>query len=153
VRVRRRRVAPAPLSKGFLPDPVDPYGAGSLDAFDQTEFFQPSGTAGLSGVGYIYIPEACRSEDCRLHVAFHGCRQNADAQGNERIHDDFVRHAGYYRWAAANRIVVLYPQAIEAAGNTRACWDFWGYSGDGWRTREGVQMRAVGSMIERLLNR
>ncbi len=139
--------------EGFFPNPVDPHGAGSLLAFDQTEFFQPSQTAGLSGVGYIYIPDACRSQDCRLHVAFHGCRQNADAQGDERVHDDFVRDAGHNRWAAANRIIVLYPQATEAEGNPRVCWDFWGYSGDGWRTREGVQMRAVASMVELLLGR
>jgi poly(3-hydroxybutyrate) depolymerase len=139
--------------EGYLPNPIDPHDAGSLHAFDQSEFFQPSQTAGLSGVGYIYIPDACRSEGCRLHVAFHGCRQNTDAQGDERVHDDFVRDAGYNRWAGANRIVVLYPQATEAAGNPRACWDFWGYSGDGWRTREGIQMRAVASMVERLIGR
>ncbi len=139
--------------ESFIAEPVDPHEAGSLHAFDQTEFFQPSRVAGLSGVGYLYIPEACRSEECRLHVAFHGCRQNVDAQGVERVHDDFVRDAGYNRWAGANRIVVLYPQATEAAGNPRACWDFWGYSGGGWRTREGIQMRAVASMIERLLDR
>ena len=63
-----------------------------------------------------------------------------------------MRDAGYNRWAAANRIVVFYPQATETTGNP-ACWDFWGYSGEGWRTREGVQMRAVGSMIERLIER
>jgi poly(3-hydroxybutyrate) depolymerase len=139
--------------EGFLPEPVDPHHAGSLRAFDQTGFFQHSRTAGLSGVGYIYVPDVCRSGACRLHVAFHGCRQNADAQGANRIHDDFVRDAGYNRWAGANRIVVLYPQATEAAGNPRACWDFWGYSGTLWRTRDGVQMHAVRSMIERLLGR
>lgn len=138
---------------GFVPAAADAHDAGSLHAFDQTEFFQPSRTAGLSGVGYIYIPEACRSEECRLHVAFHGCRQNVDAQDDERIHDDFVRDAGYNRWGGANRIVVLYPQATEAAGNPRACWDFWGYSGRGWRTRDGIQMRAAWSMVERLLDR
>jgi poly(3-hydroxybutyrate) depolymerase len=139
--------------EGFLPEPVDAHDAGSLHVFDQTEFFEPSRPAGLSGVGYIYIPDACQTELCRLHVAFHGCRQNADAQGGDRIHDDFLRHAGYNRWAGANRIVVLYPQATEAAGNPQACWDFWGYSGEGWRTREGIQMRAARSMIERLLER
>lgn len=133
--------------------PVDAHDAGSLHAFDQTEFFRASRTAGLSGVGYLYVPEACHSDECRLHVAFHGCRQNADAQADDRIHDDFVRDAGYNRWAAPNRIVVLYPQATAAAGNPRACLDFWGFSGDGWRTRDGVQMRAVAAMIERLLGR
>jgi poly(3-hydroxybutyrate) depolymerase len=139
--------------EGFRLEPVDPHRAGNLHAFDQTAFFQPTERAGLSGVGYIYVPDACRSEECRLHVAFHGCRQNADARGDERVHDDFVRDAGYNRWAVANRIVVLYPQATEAAGNPRACWDFWGYSGGGWRTRDGIQMRAVRSMLERLIER
>jgi poly(3-hydroxybutyrate) depolymerase len=88
---------------------------------------------------------------CRLHVAFHGCRQYADAQGAERIHDDFVRDAGYNRWAAEAKVVVLYPQATETAGNPNGCWDFWGFSGPGWRTREGAQMRAVRAMIDRLL--
>jgi poly(3-hydroxybutyrate) depolymerase len=136
----------------FRPEPVDPHGSGNLNAFDQRAFFQPAPTAGLSGVGYIYVPDACRSEECRLHVALHGCRQNTDAQGDDRIHDDFVRDAGYNRWAAANRIVVLYPQTTEADGNPRACWDFWGYSGDRWRSRDGVQMRALAAMIERLLD-
>jgi hypothetical protein len=137
--------------QGFAKLPLDPHNAGSLHAFDQTAFFQPSRTAGLSGIGYIYIPDACSVGECRLQVAFHGCRQNADAQGDERVHDDFVRDAGYNRWAAANRIVLLYPQATETEGNPRACWDFWGYSGDRWKTRDGVQMRAVQSMVERLL--
>lgn len=129
----------------------DAHGAGTLFAFDQAEFFHASSTAGLSAVGYLYVPDDCRSGTCRLHVAFHGCRQNADAQGEDRIHDDFIRDAGYNRWAAGNRIVVLYPQATVAAGNPRACWDFWGYSGDGWRSREGVQMQAVAAMVGHLL--
>jgi poly(3-hydroxybutyrate) depolymerase len=137
--------------EGFLEVPVDPHDAGMLHAFNQAGFFRRSRTSGLSEVGYIYVPDACLSEECRLHVAFHGCRQNADAQGDGRIHDDFIRDAGYNRWAAVNRIVVLYPQATEAESNPRACWDFWGYSGDGWRSREGVQMRAVAAVIQRLL--
>ena len=136
-----------------LQGPADAHEAGRLQAFDQTEYFQAAPTAGLSGVGYVYVPDACRAEVCLLHVAFHGCRQNADAQGEDRIHDDFVRDAGYNRWAAANRIVVLYPQATAAVGNPRACWDFWGYSGDGWRHRDGVQMQAIAAIIARLLDR
>ena len=138
--------------EAVLQGPVDPHGAGRLHAFDQAEFFEGSLTAGLSGVGYLYVPDACRSEGCKLHVAFHGCRQNVDAQGADRIHDDFVRDAGYNRWAAANRIVILYPQATAAVGNPRACWDFWGYSGDELRTRDGIQMKTVAAIIERLLD-
>jgi poly(3-hydroxybutyrate) depolymerase len=137
--------------EGFRDEPADPHDAGTLSAFSQTEFFDAGNrSGGLSGVGYIYVPTACREASCRLHVAFHGCRQNADAQGPERVHDDFVRDAGYNGWAAANRIVVLYPQATASAGNPNACWDFWGYSGAEYRDREGVQMRAVRAMISRL---
>jgi poly(3-hydroxybutyrate) depolymerase len=140
--------------EGFRDDPADPHEAGPLAAFSQTEFFdERSQSGGLSEVGYIYVPSTCREADCRLHVTFHGCRQNADAQGPERVHDDFVRGAGYNRWAAANRIVVLYPQATASPGNPNACWDFWGYSGADYRDRSGHQMGAVLAMMTRLLSK
>jgi len=138
--------------EGFAGTPADPHAAGTLAGFDQTEFFdRRAPMAGLASVGYLYVPAACLGGGCRLHVAFHGCRQNADARGADRAHDDFVRDAGYNRWAAANRIVVLYPQATEAAVNPKRCWDFWGYSGTEYRTRLGPQMRAVRGMVDRLL--
>jgi len=138
--------------EGFNGAAADPHAAGTLAAFDQAEFFGRGGaTAGLSGVGYVYVPAACAGGGCRLHVAFHGCRQNVDARGADRAHDDFVRDAGYNRWAAANRIVVLYPQATESALNPNRCWDFWGYTGLDYRTRSGPQMRAVKGMVDRLL--
>ena len=139
--------------EGFNGAPADPHAAGTLFPFDQTEFFdrRDEGT-GLSGVGYVYVPTACqRGGGCRLHVAFHGCRQNVDARGADRVNDDFVRDAGYNRWAAANRIVVLYPQTTASAPNPNRCWDFWGYTGSDYRTRRGPQMRAVKGMVDRLL--
>jgi hypothetical protein len=139
--------------EGFNGSPADPHAAGTLFPFDQTEFFdrRDEGT-GLSGVGYVYVPTACqRGGGCRLHVAFHGCRQNVDARGADRVNDDFVRDAGYNRWAAANRIVVLYPQTTASAPNPNRCWDFWGYTGSDYRTRRGPQMRAVKGMVDRLL--
>src|SRR4051812_8522539 len=53
----------------------------------------------LSRVGYLYVPTSCAAAQCRLHVAFHGCRQDLAS-----IHDDFIRDAGYNRWAASNGI-------------------------------------------------
>jgi poly(3-hydroxybutyrate) depolymerase len=134
-----------------LAPPVDQHAAGRLIAFDQTDFFMPSDRIGLSGVGYLYLPDACATATCRLHVAFHGCRQYADDQGEARVHDDFVRDAGYNRWAAANRIAVLYPQATATDDNPNGCWDFWGYSGPDWRRADGPQMGAVRAMIDALV--
>jgi poly(3-hydroxybutyrate) depolymerase len=137
---------------GFNAMSADAHAAGTLAPFDQTEFFdRRDPTASLGGVGYVYIPTTCLAGGCRLHVAFHGCRQNVDARGQDRVNDDFIRDAGYNRWAAANRIVVLYPQTTASALNPKRCWDFWGYTGLDYRTRRGTQIRAVKGMIDRLL--
>jgi hypothetical protein len=132
----------------FKPASDDPHRDGSLVAFDQSEFFNAADeSVSLHGVGYLYVPASCAAEQCRLHVAFHGCNQNVDS-----VYDDFIRDAGYDRWAASNRIVVLYPQTKASAGNPNRCWDFWGYSGSKYYTRNGPQMRAVKAMIDRLID-
>ena len=109
--------------------------------------------ASLANEGYAFVPASCRSGGCRIHVAFHGCRQNAGEIGRR-----FVNGAGYNGWAASNRIIVLYPQTVRRYGfalgslkwqfNPKGCWDWWGYAGADYHTRDGVQMRAIRAMIE-----
>jgi predicted peptidase len=131
----------------FKPASDDPHRDGPLVTFDQSEFFDSTDeSTSLHGVGYLYVPASCAAEQCRLHVAFHGCNQNVDS-----VYDDFIRDAGYNRWAASNNIVVLYPQTKASAANPNRCWDFWGYSGLSYYTRDGPQMRAVKFMVDRLL--
>ena len=125
--------------------PENAHDSGSLTAFDQTGFFDDAASS-LAAAGFVYVPDACRGQSCRLHVAFHGCRQTVEA-----VHDDFMRDAGFNGWAAASRVVVLYPQVVDSPANPNGCWDFWGYSGDDYRTRDGKQMRAVKAMIDRML--
>jgi len=121
--------------------------SGRLVPFDQ----QPFGDRNLSldEAGYVYIPKVCETGICRVHVAFHGCRQGA-----VEVKEQFVREAGYNRWADTNRLIVLYPQAIARSSwsqfNPRGCWDWWGYSGPDYHTRNGGQIRAVKAMLERL---
>jgi len=122
---------------------------GALVRFDQAPFAGGDAAAiGLAAEGFAYIPRSCRSGRCRVHVAFHGCHQNAESVGER-----FVREAGYNRWADANRLIVLYPQTAASSFplfNPRACWDWWGYTGALYATRDGAQIRAVWAMIERL---
>jgi hypothetical protein len=119
---------------------------GRLLAFDQTPYAKG---AGMDDIGYLYLPKACDAGGCRVHVAFHGCRQNARAVG-----ESFVRDAGYNRWADTNRLIVLYPQAASSwspfAYNPRGCWDWWGYTDARYHTKEGAQIRAVKAMLDRL---
>jgi len=126
-------------------DPPSATAGGRLAAFDQTPF----AGAGMDDEGYVFIPKNCDAGGCRVHVAFHGCRQNAHAVGER-----FVREAGYNRWAETNRLIVLYPQAAASYSvflfNPRGCWDWWGYTGANYHTREGAQIRAVKAMLDRL---
>lgn len=135
---------------------------GTIVEFDQNEFL-PDGNAyahSLRDTGYAYIPKSCESSACRVHIALHGCRQSAGYVG-----DAFYRHAGYNRWADTNGIIVLYPQTIPRDGwswpgwyfwninyvaNPLGCWDWWGYDSDDYHTKNGPQIRAIKSMVERL---
>ena len=128
---------------------------GRLIVFDQTEFTSDAYSISLADNGYAYVPRSCETAQCRVHVAFHGCRQNADAVGAA-----FVRESGFNRWADSNRIIVLYPQTISRYGfggwpmsfvlNPNGCWDWWGYTGPVYHTRNGAQIRAIQAMLARL---
>jgi hypothetical protein len=130
--------------------------SGRLLVFDQKEFSKGNARAlSMDDTGYAYVPKACEAGQCRVHVALHGCRQGAGEIGER-----FVREAGYNRWADVNRLVVLYPQVVARYGwafdsasfiwNPRGCWDWWGYTGALYHTKEGPQIRALKAMLDRL---
>lgn len=141
--------------------PPDAWSADSLFSFDQTAFFDDSDpSASLGATGHVYVPERCRAgEPCPVHVAFHGCRQTealtrAACEGGDCPLRLFFEDAGYNPWAERHGLVILYPQATawggatEADKNPRACWDWWGYSGEAYATRDGKQVRAVKAMVD-----
>ena len=127
---------------------------GEIITFDQRPYINGSAIdASMGDEGYAFVPKACHSGGCKVHVAFHGCRQSAGEVGRR-----FIDGAGYNGWAASNRIIVLYPQTTARAGlafgsmkmilNPKGCWDWWGYTGSDYHTRNGVQVRAVRAMID-----
>ena len=135
---------------------------GRLVQFDQTPFLQANRflwTSGMDSSGWAFIPTACaRGEACRVHVALHGCRQGQNYLPLHPVPGDgiyygttFVRNAGYDKWAAANHIVVLYPQAVSIPDrNPNGCWDWWGYTDSNFATRQGVQLAAIRAMVGQL---
>ena len=117
---------------------------GSLVEFDQTAFATGHG---LGTTGWAYVPKSCAAgTSCRLHVALHGCKQNTTDVGQE-----FVRNAGYNRWADTNSIVVLYPQTGKGA--TNSCWDWWGYDDANHAKKSAPQMTAIMAMVNALSQR
>ena len=126
---------------------------GRLLRFDQNAYADRDASAiSMDETGFAYLPKTCAAERCRIHVAFHGCRQGA-AEIGER----FVREAGYNRWADTNRLIVLYPQATKRYSpftfNPRGCWDWWGYTDAAYPTKSGVQIRAIWAMVNRLTSK
>jgi poly(3-hydroxybutyrate) depolymerase len=124
--------------------------SGQLIRFDQNVYAGGNAKAiAMDEAGFAYVPQRCASERCRIHVVFHGCRQGATEVGEQ-----FVREAGYNRWADTNALIVLYPQVIKRYNpfvfNPRGCWDWWGYTGALYHTKDGAQIRAVQRMVDRL---
>lgn len=135
---------------GHLAPPAPGAASGRLIEFDQRPFIVGGQRAsGLATTGFVFVPQVCEAgAACRVHIAFHGCRQNAATIGRA-----FVEQAGYNPWAAANRIIVLYPQTDSTWGapfNPKGCWDWWGYTGRDYAGRDGRQVRAVRAMLDRL---
>jgi poly(3-hydroxybutyrate) depolymerase len=121
---------------------------GQLQAFDQDALRPEGADAYLASTGYLYSPPDCvAGKRCGLLVVFHGCKQDADAVGKALVND-----AGFNRWADAYDVAVLYPQtrASFAPLNPQACWDWWGYSGADYDTRQGVQLRWLVNAVHAL---
>jgi poly(3-hydroxybutyrate) depolymerase len=122
--------------------------AGELRRFDQWPQWPDDADPQLADEGFVYIPAACAAgERCGLLTVFHGCEQNAESVGER-----FVREAGFSRWADRYSVVVLYPQtrASFVPLNPKGCWDWWGYTGAGYDTRRGAQIRWLDAALTAL---
>jgi poly(3-hydroxybutyrate) depolymerase len=127
--------------------------AGRLLEFDQAQYLADPTTHGMAASGFLYIPAACDvsggsgGQGCKLHVAFHGCKQDARSIG-----DQFILNTGYLPWADSNRILLLFPQAapVFPLANPNACWDWFNYDDANFARKNGRQMAAVKAMVDRL---
>ena len=80
----------------------------SIKSFDQNRYTGRHIADALSicDEGYAFVPAACeQGAACRVHIALHGCKQDAGTIG--RL---FIEQTRYNAWADANGIIVLYPQ-------------------------------------------
>ncbi len=120
--------------------------SGDFLVFDQASFTRDLTNHGLSDLGIAYVPKVCSAAaGCRVHIAFHGCGQNRTFVGEAFAHD-----SGFARWADTNKLIVLFPQTATTPINPQGCWDWWGYTGRDYLTRNGPQIVAVQRMLERL---
>lgn len=122
---------------------------GSYVQFDQNAFCSGNCAAiSMDSTAWLYVPDNCAAQTCKLVVALHGC-----GQGQASIGNTFVQQAGINEWADNNNILVLYPQAIASAAqprNPEGCWDWWGYTGSDYALKSAPQMSAIMAMVNRL---
>jgi poly(3-hydroxybutyrate) depolymerase len=112
--------------------------------FAQSDYAQPD--ALLADAGTAYVPAACHAQPrCRVHIVFHGCKQSQAEAGSA-----VVRDTGYADWAETNNLIIIFPQAAPSPLNPMTCWDWWGYTGRSFLTREAPQIKAVAAMLSRL---
>lgn len=142
----------ATLGRSNLTAPVsDASAAGSILQFSQDDFVSGGASSISFGpTGYMYVPDACKTTQCGLHIAFHGCQQTIADIGEE-----FITEAHLNEWAASNNLVVLYPQAQKSylmPSNPEGCFDWWGYTTSNFLYKTGPQMQAVWSMVQTLTN-
>ncbi|WP_175749411.1 extracellular catalytic domain type 2 short-chain-length polyhydroxyalkanoate depolymerase [Burkholderia pyrrocinia] len=122
---------------------------GRIVPFSQREF--AASATGMADTGFVYVPKSCdQGAACKVHVAFHGCKQSAAVVG-----DDFYEKTNYNYWADTNNILVLYPQvnASTIPFNPQGCWDWFGYTGPDYAVKSGSQLTAVNAMVGRLLSK
>ena len=145
--------------------PASPKSKGRFIEFDQRGYI-PAGAvggfswrSGLDSTGWLYVPNSCANgEPCRLHIALHGCKQGQSylpltppPGGGLYNGTTFVKNTRYDRWADNNHLVILYPQAVSIPLlNPNGCWDWWGYSGTDYATRNGVQIQTLKAMVDQL---
>ncbi|WP_290609906.1 PHB depolymerase family esterase [Arsukibacterium sp. UBA3155] len=101
----------------------------------------------LAKTGFAYVPKRCEAgEPCRLHISFHGCKQHVAA-----VDDAYLTQTGLNEYADSNDLVILYPQAAASAFNPHGCWDWWGYTGDDYISKQAPQLQAVMLLVEQLM--
>ena len=115
-------------------------------SFDQSEFIF-GGLTSLDSVGFIYVPTICQSKKtpCKLHIAFHGCKE-----GRVFLGDEYAAHTGYGQYAEQLRTIVIFPQITNPTYNSYGCWDWVGYSSPAYTTQFGPQMISIRKIIERV---
>ena len=131
------------------------YNPGNMRTWDISSF-GASSSISLASTAYIYVPAQCapggaKAGRCHLHINFHGCTQSASNFFLDPT--KYVAHTGLNEWAESNDVVVFYPQneANPLLENPEGCFDWWGYAGANYPTKEGAQMAVIRAAAQSLV--
>lgn len=153
------------LLKHVLGTPLNPRNddepTGFLVKFNQSELHPKPSSIGLGEYGFLYIPDGCIDPEipCRLHVVFHGCQQPVTYPLHRNMH--FIRNSGYIQVADTNNIIMAFPQTVSRLirpsfpyvhpGSLLACWDMFGMYGSNYATKNGAQIAAMQTLVDKIV--
>jgi len=115
---------------------------GVLRQFSQSELLDTNvfeNDAGLADYGFVYYPYRCVNgavANCKVHMTLHGCGGSTTGAFGELN----IQHTGWVQYAAANDLIVIFPQIRYQLTNPYTCFDFIGYTSwftDEYMTRNG----------------
>lgn len=100
---------------------------GVFRKFSQTEFFESFvGTGiGLDYYGWVFIPNACLSKSCKVHMTFHGSNGGVSALIQWGF-DDMLTN-GALQYATSTETIMIFPQAKVELFNPEFKWNIEGY--------------------------
>lgn len=83
--------------------------AGVLRRFNQWEFVSDVGmtkgkSSGLAKYGYVYYPDECITNQCKVHMHLHGCLDI-----NQGFTKNLYTTYGFHQYAATNDLIVIFP--------------------------------------------
>lgn len=113
-----------------------------LDEFDDLLDNIPNSDGSFN---YDILSFLGENDECALHVDFHGGNMGIMNLGNH-----FNIYNGLNIWADVNKVIILYP-TNQWTVTSRACWDFFGYTGIDYFNRNGAQISIIHEVINQIL--
>ena len=99
----------------------------------------------IDDYGFSYTPKQCYTSKCKLHIVLHGCNQGKEFVGNK-----FVIQSGYLNYAELNNIILIFPQNKATKENPYGCWDWWGYTGKRYYTKNSIQIKFLKKLVDKV---
>lgn len=95
---------------------------GQLYQLEQSEYLMKVGDHRWLNYSFIYIPDKCQKETCKLHIMWHGCGATSGTYGTQ-----WLRLYGMIEHASASEFIAIFPQVWDEENVSEAipynhCW-------------------------------
>jgi hypothetical protein len=127
----------------------------NLATFDQSLYVKSKSNAGWAAEGLVYVPTACKTSECKLHLLLHDCGTR-DAPALPPPTTMSTDEQAFAEYAETNRLVLLMPRlaegnyGVDAVDVNRGCWNVFAQLGEqnDYAHQNGSHLAPLLPMIE-----